>query len=57
MRRYCIAQGTVVNALWYLNGKEVLKGEHMYVCVKRYIYIYIYIWLTHFAIQEKLTQL
>ena len=32
MRTYCITQGTILNALWDLNGKEIQKK-------KAYIYI------------------
>ena len=30
---YCIAQATLLNALWCLNGREVQKGREMCVCV------------------------
>ena len=43
MRTYCIAQGTLVNALWWLNGKEILKEG---ICMH----------ITDFAVQQKLTQ-
>ena len=29
MITYCIAQGTPLNPLWDLNGKEILKTEYM----------------------------
>ena len=33
MRIYCIAQGTLVNALWHLNGKEIKKRGSIFLCI------------------------
>ena len=41
MRTYCIAQGTLLNALWWPEWKGNPKKEER--CV--------YVWLIHFAIQ------
>ena len=44
MRTYCIAQGTLLNALWWFQMGRKSKKEG----------IYVNIWLIHFAIQQKL---
>ena len=33
MRTYSIAQGTLLNVLWYLNGKETPLKRNMYTCI------------------------
>ena len=33
MRTFCIAQGTLLNVLWYLNGKETPPKGDMCTCV------------------------
>ena len=33
MRIYCIAQGTLINALWHLNGKEIKKRGSIFLCI------------------------
>ena len=47
LRTYCIAQATLLGALWRTNWEgNRNKGE-----------IYVYVWLIHFAVQQKLTTL
>ena len=53
MRSYRIAQGTLLNALWWPKWKGNLKQRSVYIY---FIYIYICIYLIHFAVQQKLTQ-
>ena len=42
MRTYCIAQGTLLNALGGDLNRKKVKREGAYV--------YIYVWLIHFAV-------
>ena len=42
MKTYCIAQETLLNALWWPKWEGNPKKE-----------IYVYIWLIHFAVQQK----
>ena len=46
MRTHCIAQGTVLHCSAVTSMERKSKKEQMYVCTE----------LTHFAVQQKLTQ-
>ena len=46
MRTHCIAQGTVLHCSAVTSMGRKSKKEQMYVCTE----------LTHFAVQQKLTQ-
>ena len=52
MRTYHIAQGTLLNALWWPEWEGSPKGRAVYV----YVYVYVYVWLIHFVVQWRLTQ-
>ena len=50
MRTSCIAQGTLLSALWWPKWEEIKKKQ------KTKNRLCVYIWLIHFVVQQKLTQ-